>query len=270
MEYSLDGQHLASGSEDGSIRIWRIESCHATSSQTHRERPTRTPQHADRILLCRGSVVMALSFSRIDSNILASGEHNGEIKVWNVKEQACIHTFDSGDSIRSLFLAGGDDIACLALTRAMSVIRLWKAAEGSSDFASDTIGEADLETRLSPHGAEFSPSGSFLATWSYSRTGNESTVALYELDKTMTMTHSVVIPGCIAACVAVSPDSKELVIGDHKGRIRLFQTDDFSIQRDMDTTGAATAQAVRSAAFDPTCRFLAVGCQDGRVELRSL
>ena len=81
---------------------------------------------------------------------------------------------------------------------------------------------------------------------------------------------SVVMPGFTTACFAVSPDGKHLVYGRDDGRIKLLQTDDFSIQRDMDTTGAATAQAVRSAAFDPTCRFLAVGCQDGRVELRSL
>jgi hypothetical protein len=38
MERSFDGEHLASGSSDGSIRIWHAESCrHAISSQTHRE-----------------------------------------------------------------------------------------------------------------------------------------------------------------------------------------------------------------------------------------
>jgi WD40 repeat protein len=90
---------------------------------------------------------------------------------------------------------------------------------------------------------------------------------LYELD-TMTKTQSVVMPGFIATHLAVSPDSKQLVVVGRKGRIRLLQTDDFSIQRDMDTTGEA--KAVCSSAFDPTCRFLAVGYQDGRLELRSL
>jgi WD40 repeat protein len=93
MEYSLDGQHLASGSLDGSIQIWRTESWHATSKQANRERPTRTPQQADKILLgSRYEGVVALSFSRTDSNILASaGGYNGKIKLWNVKAQACMH-----------------------------------------------------------------------------------------------------------------------------------------------------------------------------------
>jgi WD40 repeat protein len=56
-----------------------------------------------------------------------------------------------------------------------------------------------------------------------------STLALYEAE-TITKTQSVVMPGFIATCVAVSPDSKYLVYGGDKGRIQLFQTDDFSIQ----------------------------------------
>jgi WD40 repeat protein len=84
----------------------------------------------------------------------------------------------------------------------------------------------------------------------------------------MTKTQSVVIPGCIAACVAVSPDSKQLVFGDYKGTIQLLQTDDLSIQRDLDTTGEA--KALCSVAFDPTCRVLAFGYHGGELELRSL
>jgi WD40 repeat protein len=269
MEHSLDGEHLASGSGDGSIHIWRAVSRHTTFSQPHMERPMRTPKQADAILVgsCVSSI-KALSFSRTDSNLLASGgSSNGEIKVWNIKEQACIHSFDHGGSpIRSLFFAGGADIACLAVTHALSIIRLWRA-DGASHFTSETIGNADVSRHFSR--VAFSPSGSFLATSFLSRTGNgyELTLALYELEA-MTKTQSVVMPKFIEACVAVSPDSKQLVVVGRRGRIRLLQTDDISIQIDMDTSGEA--KAVDCVAFDPTCRFLAFGCDDGRLELRSL
>jgi hypothetical protein len=118
----------------------------------------------------------------------------------------------------------------------------------------------------------FSPSGFFLATILSSRTGDgvASTLALYEVE-TMTKTQSVVKTGFIAKCVAVSPDSKQLVIVGSRGRIRLLQTDDVKIERDIDIIfGEAPTQGPCSAAFDPTCRFLAVGCQGGRLELRSL
>ena len=56
-------------------------------------------------------------------------EWNDEIKVWNVKEQACIHAFFNlhHGSIRALFFAGGTDTACIALSGAGSINRLWRA-----------------------------------------------------------------------------------------------------------------------------------------------
>jgi WD40 repeat protein len=269
MEYSLDGECLASGSGDGSIRIWHTESFHTITSQPYMERPTRAPKHADKLLLgSRNSNIIALSFSRTDSNMLASGGLNGEIKVWNVKEQACVHSFDSGGGpVRSLFYAGGADIACLAVTQAMSIIRHWKA-EGTSDFASETVREAD-RGGAELHRAALSASGSFVATIFIRRTGDKfaSTPVLFDLE-TMTKTQSIVMPDLFATCFAVSPDSKQLVVVCSRGRIRLLQTDDFSIQRDLDTTGEG--KAVCSVAFDPTCRILAIGYHDGSLELRRL
>jgi WD40 repeat protein len=84
----------------------------------------------------------------------------------------------------------------------------------------------------------------------------------------MAKTQSVVMPDFTANCVAVSPDSKQLVYGGNKGRIRLLQTDDFSIQRDLHTKGEV--MSLSSVAFDPACRVLAIGCREGSLELRRL
>jgi WD40 repeat protein len=193
---------------------------------------------------------------------LASGGSQGEIKVWNVKEQACIHSFNPGRGpIRSLFFAGGADIACIAAAHTGSIIRLWRA-EGSSDFASETMGDTPIR-------AVFSPSGSFLATSIGAASMTTSTLALHELE-TMTKTQSVFMPDLFAACVAVSPDSKHVAVGGPRGGIRLLQGDDFGIQRDLDPRGEATAAPVWSVAFDPTCRVLAIGYRDGGLELRTL
>jgi WD40 repeat protein len=267
MEYSLDGEHLAVGCLDGSIRIWHTESFHATTSHPHMEIPTRTPKQADVILVDSGFLFEALSFSRTDSNLLASGYYGGVIKVWNIKEQACIHTFDPLlGPIRSLFFAGGTDIACLALA-GTSVIRLWNP-EGSSDSASGIIGNIDASEgcRLS---AVFCPSGSFLATSKrpYTHTGTALTVTLYALDTTTTTKIQSV--GLIANCIAVTPDSKQLAVGSYSGRIHFLQTDDFSHQRDLDLGGVEII-SFSSIAFDPTGRVLAYGGHGGRLELRTL
>jgi WD40 repeat protein len=270
LEYSLDGAYLASGCQDGSIRLWHTESFNATSSNTPNEKSTQTPQQAGTILLGRSDYCLTLSFSRTDSNLLAGGSHF-EIKLWNVKEQACIYSFYPGRGvIRSLFFAGGSDNTCIAVKHPGSVIRLWRA-EGSSEFASETIGKgaADGGGNYGPQ-TVLSRCGSFLATLKASMTENTSTLALYELE-TMTKTQSVVISDFSAAsCFVVSPDSKQLVLGDTRGRFRLVQIDDFSIQKDLKARGGSSSLAVFSLAFDPTSRVLAFGCRDGRLELRTL
>ena len=261
LEYSSDGEYLASGSRDGSILLWHTELFHAASSKLSREIPTAITEQADIILPgIDEQFVTALSFSRTDSNILASGGSNGGIKLWNVKDQTCIHSFDpNSGTIHALFFAGGADISCIAVANNGSIIRLWKA-EGSSYLGSEIIA---VERHVSR--AVFSPSGSLLATSSY-YTWTKSTVALCDLE-TMTKTQSVTMPR--PSCFAVSQDSKQLVVGGHMGRIRLLQSDTFSIQRDLNTRGRSPNMAV-AVAFDPTCRVLAFGCSRGTVELLTL
>jgi WD40 repeat protein len=129
-------------------------------------------------------VVCHFSFSRTDSKLLASGGCRGEIKLWNVKEQACDQSFDSRNgAVQALFFAGGADCACMPATNAGSVIWSWRA-EGSSNFASETIVDGTHPKKPDARGA-FTPSGSFLAT------SSGSTLALHELKK-MTKTGSVV------------------------------------------------------------------------------
>jgi WD40 repeat protein len=275
LEYSLDGEYLASGSADRSIRLWRTESFHTTSSNISSERPTRTPEEADIIL--SGSLsdaVITLSFSRTDSNLLASGGRDGEIKLWNVRDQACIHSFPvPRSSISSLFFAGGAVSACIAVTADTgSIIRLWKA-EGSSDFASETIGEAGGRGRRITNAA-LSRCGFFLATASYLYSSNMQgqTLELYDLETMTNIQSTGFMPGLSFTCIAVSPDSKQVVVCDLMGRIRLLHTGDFSVQRDLDTRkGTSGGLSVSSVAFDPTgtCRVLAFGFNDGTLELQT-
>jgi WD40 repeat protein len=212
---------------------------------------------------------MSLSFLPTDSNLLASGHASGEFKLWNGKEEACICSFNPGGvRIRSLFFAGGADSACIAVTNAGSVIRLWRA-EGSLDFASEIIGDpAGLAGFILP---VLSLCGSFLATATITSSSaeNASTLALYDLE-TMTKTQSVVIPDFNAHCLAMSPDSKQLAVGDRWGRIRHLQAADFSIQKVVNAMRGSFRNPVLSLAIDPTCRVLAFGYRDGTVALCTL
>jgi WD40 repeat protein len=291
LEYSSDGTYLAAGILRGeSIRLWHTELFHYTSSRTSRETPTTIRlDQADNILLGNHSLVAVLAFSRTDSNLLASGGWNGEIKLWNVKEQACIHSFYTGQGnfIPSLFFAGGDRSVCNAVLSTGSMIRLWRA-EGSSEFTSETIdipgagrlGQVLLDQQDARGGVcpgvvrpAFSPCGSFLMIAYSSRLREKSWTRMdcYELE-TMIKSQSVAIPGLDCLCSGVSLDSKQLVLYDANGRFRLLQTDDFSIQRYLNTRRGPPfrKETVRCIAFDPTCRVLAIGSHDGRFQLRNI
>jgi WD40 repeat protein len=87
----------------------------------------------------------------------------------------------------------------------------------------------------------------------------------------MTKIQSVVLSdSSAAACFVVSPDDKQLVVGDTRGEIRLVQMDDFSTQRVLNTRGGSPSNPVLSLACDPNCRVLACGLDDGTVELHTL
>jgi WD40 repeat protein len=268
LEYSSDGEYLASGSQDGSIRVRHTDSF---QTMTSRERPTSTPEQADTILL-GGSYggFRTLSFSRTDSNLLVSGGSDNRVKIWNVRERICIQSFSPrrSASVRSLILSGGADGVCIAAAAHGSKIRLWRA-EGYSRFTRRTISAAqEGQGRFVPR-AVFSPSGSFLATNMHSDHERTSTLSLYDLG-TMTKTQSVVMPGPMVTRFVISPDSKQLALCDRIGGIRLVQTDDFNIQRDLVPRAGGSTPTGYALAFDPTSQILAFACRRGRLELRTL
>ena len=132
LEYSPTGEYLAAGCKEASIRLWHTESLYAASSKISRQTPTRAPKQADIVLIApRYNFISTLSFSRTNSNLLASGGSRGQIQLWNVKERSCIHSFDpTRYEIKSLYYAGGSDNAFIAVAGAGYIIRFWKA-EGS-------------------------------------------------------------------------------------------------------------------------------------------
>jgi WD40 repeat protein len=275
LEYSSDGTYLASGSaQRGLIRLWPTKSFHTTSTKPSSEKSTAMPlaqQTDSSILLGNQMFVAVLAFSRTDSNLLASGGRPGQIKLWNVIEQACIYSYQGlhNHVTPTLHFFGGNRIVCNAVLPTGSMIRLWRE-EGSSVFTSEVVvipgaGRlGDTEEFVCP---AFSPCGSFL-TIAYSsplREGSGTRIEFYELE-TMLTSQSVLLPGFASVCSAFSPDSKQLVIHDVKGQIRLLQTDNFNIQKYLNT-----GRGGRCVAFDPTCRVLAIGSyNEGTVQLRSI
>jgi WD40 repeat protein len=276
LQYSLDRKYLASGSLDKSIRLWRItfeSAAHSSSSDESRlGNTTRGTLQAQSVinLLGHGGTITSLTFSPTDSNLLASGCNTGEIRLWDVINQVCIHAFDFNPRLRSIeaiFFSPGDNIQCYVVTSGGPMIRI--ARNRRMEFAATILEEPGEKRRYKL--VAFSPCGTFFAAISDMDVPlliGASELALFDLG-TMAKTQSVVLSGGgNYARIAISSDGKKLAITSYRNaRARLIECHDLTIQQDVDTIEQRSSYAV---AFDPTNRFLAIARRDGRVELRTL
>jgi WD40 repeat protein len=88
----------------------------------------------------------------------------------------------------------------------------------------------------------------------------------------MAKTQSVVISDHVAG-IAMSPDGNTLATSNRNGGTRIFECRELTSQKYAIAhrpEDDAVAVFHTPVAFDPTSRFYAVGCADGRVVLRSI
>jgi WD40 repeat protein len=263
LQYSSDGRYLASGSGDWSIRLWRMTSESAAYSSSSDESRNRDP---DIIMLGHSTSIWALAFSPTDSNLLASGCVAGEIKLWDVISQVCIHSFHPlYSTINTIYFPPGENIHCYVVTNSGRIIRITRNKK--MEFAATRL-EPSLGS--DPHAA-FSPCGTCFASMSYMASGSKWEVALFNL-RTMAKTQSFFLPGGPndLADIAMSPDGKKVAITNNSGAAQLFECHDLTIRKSVDTLEQRSDEDEGRwpVAFDPTSRLFAVACLDGRVELR--
>jgi WD40 repeat protein len=278
LQYSLDGKYLASGSRDNSIRLWRTitseSAAHSSSSEESinrgASRGTLQAQVAI-ILLGQRGFINSLAFSPTDSNLLASGCVAGDIKLWDVINQVCIYAFDPQSwGIHTIFFSPGDNLQCYVVTHFGSMIRIVRNKR--MEFAATTLEEPSLASYPL---AAFSPWGTCFAAISDRGVVNKQKLALFDL-RTMAKTQSVFLDagydGRLCG-MAMSPDGKKLATTNTKGRIRVIECHDLTIQKCVDTIEEqrrGEARVIWPVAFDPTSRVFAVGRGNGRVELRTI
>jgi len=142
--FSPDGSLLASGSLDGTIRLWRV----ADGSEVH-------------TLTGHTGGVWSVSFSP-DGNLLASGGFDRTIRLWRVADGSLVRTLTghwSGVSSVSFspdgrWLASGGD----------RTIRLWRVSDGA------LLQTYDQETGTGVLSIQFSPNGRLFGYGRYDAT----------------------------------------------------------------------------------------------------
>ena len=229
---SPDELTLASGSDDGSVKLWEVESS---------------------ALLGLGwntKGTMCLAFSP-DGRLLASGGVDATVRLWNPKLGPPLEELPHPSPVLSL--AWSPDGRLLASGDFAGTTRLWEMQH---------TGPARCVQTLSGHtnlvrGLAFAPDGSRLASASW-----DSTVKLWELASGRCLQTLVGHTERLQA-LAWSPDGGTLASGSFDHTIRLWNGQEGSSRVVLQGHSAD----VYSLAFTPDSRHLLSGSNDGTLRL---
>jgi dipeptidyl aminopeptidase/acylaminoacyl peptidase len=234
VSFSRDGQTLASGGDDGTVRLWSVA-------------------EGEEIATLRGHDrwVYSVSFSP-DGQTLASGGDDGTVRLWSVAEGQEIATLRGHDRwVQSVsFSPDGQTLASGSLDR---TVRLWSVAEGE-EIA--TLRGHDRGV----YSVSFSPDGQTLASGSLDRTVRLWSVAEGEEIATL-RGHDRWVQS-----VSFSPDGQTLASGSGDGTVRLWSV----AEGEEIATLRGHDGEVSSVSFSRDGQTLASGGDDGTVRLWSV
>ena len=224
--YSSNGRLLASGSYDGTIKLW----------DTIAGRETAT--------LGRGAPVRCVAFAPGDK-LLAAATEDGLIRLWDVAKREVLTTLRGhAANVRALAFSPKGDL--LASGDEDALAKLW-----------DVSGEPGRENAL-PHigivnGLVFAPDGKTLV----STDPNADLLRLWDVNSQQSVATNRVASKA-AWCVAFAPDGTALATGGIDGTVRLWNATNLSEM----AVFKGHQGGVDSIAFSPDGQWLVSGSRD--------
>ena len=271
--FSSCGKQLASGSEDGTIRIWDLKTNECVSIlNNHKKAVNCLCFSSDGRLLASASwdntiklwdlnkfkeiitlqghedSVETIDFT-MDSYILGSGSNDQTVKLWDLKKNKVIHTFDNfSDTIRCVnFSPDGLQIAA----GSWDLIHIWDVS------SKKLVHSFKGHTKNYISSISISPDGLTIAAGSH-----DKTVRLWDM---ASKKQSLKLQGHLRRinCVAFSPDNMTLASGSHDKQVKLW-----NVKTGKEICGLDSHKdIVSSVVFSPDGMMLASASHDGYIRL---
>jgi WD40 repeat protein/transcriptional regulator with XRE-family HTH domain len=232
LAFSPDELTLASGSVDGSIKLWDVESGALLWSGWHTQ----------------GTLCLAFSPG---GSLLASGEHYASIRLWDPKLGTPLQEVPHPGPVFGL--AWSPDERLLASSDEAGMLRLWEIGPSRPATCVQTLSGHTHIVR----GLAFSPDGSILASASW-----DGTVKLWQLASGRCLETLVGHTERVHA-LAWSPDGGTLASGGLDHTIRLWNGKLGTLRAVLH----GHSRNVQSLTFTPESRHLLSGSDDGTLRL---
>ncbi|KAL8313011.1 hypothetical protein RB593_007301 [Gaeumannomyces tritici] len=229
--FSPDGQRLASGSDDNTVKLW--DAATGACLQT---------------LEGHSSWVRSVAFSP-DGQRLASGSNDNTVKLWDAATGACLQTLE-GHSSSVSSVAFSPDGQRLVSGSYDNTVKLWDAATG---VCLQTL-EGHIYWVIS---IAFSPDGQRLASGS-----GDNTVKLWDA-ATGACLQTLEGHGGSVSSVAFSPDGQRLASASYDKTVKLWDAATGACLQTLE----GHSDEVWSIAFSPDGQRLASGSDDETVKL---
>ena len=271
--FSPDGQTLASGSEDGTIKVWNLQtrkllrtlaghSGHVWSVAINPDGQTLASSSGGktiqlwnlqtgkllRTLTAHSDSVWSVAFSP-NGQLLAGGSFDGTITVWHMSSGSLLRTF-SGHSGPDRSVTFSRDGQFITSGSGDKTIKIWNLQTGGLPRVLAGHTKPILSVAISPN-------GQMLASGS-----DDKTIKLWNLGSGL-LVHTLSGHTSRVVSVALSPNGQTLASGSEDETIKIWNLQTGKLLRTL----SGHVSPVISVAFSPDGQTLASGSQSGRIKL---